>query len=78
LLKGNALYHKQNIEEVGQLVPLGGKIMTSGGVSRIKHFLAAKKHWTGDFTFAYQDESSLLGAAMLGQFYLVGRYDDDL
>ncbi len=70
LLKGNALYHKQHIEDVGQLVQLGDTIMTSGGVSRITHFLDAKKHWTGDFTLSYQDESSLLGAAMLGQFSL--------
>jgi sugar (pentulose or hexulose) kinase len=70
LLKGNALYHRQHLEEVGRLVSLGNQIMTSGGVSRIEHFLEAKKHWTGDFAFTYQDESSLLGAAMLGQFYL--------
>ena len=56
LLKGNALYHRGNIEEVGRMVPLGRTIMTSGGGSKIKHFLAAKKHWTGDF------ESGLSGS----------------
>jgi sugar (pentulose or hexulose) kinase len=77
LLKGNALYHKGNIEEVGQMVRLGRKIMTSGGASKIKYFLAAKKHWTGDFEMIYQDQSSLLGAAMLGQFYLTERYEGE-
>jgi sugar (pentulose or hexulose) kinase len=74
LLKGNALYHRGNIEEVGHMVPLGRQIMTSGGASKIKHFLAAKKHWTGEFEITYQDQCSLLGAAMLGQFYIMGRY----
>lgn len=77
LLKGNALYHRGNIEEVGRMVPLGRTIMTSGGASKIKNFLAAKKHWTGDFELVYQDQSSLLGAAMLGQFYITGRYEDE-
>jgi sugar (pentulose or hexulose) kinase len=77
LLKGNALYHRGNIEEVGRLVPLGHRIMTSGGASKIENFLAAKKHWTGDFELTYQDQSSLLGAAMLGQFHITGRYEDE-
>ena len=74
LIKGNAMYHKQHIEEVSRLVRLGGRVMTSGGVSKIRHYLEAKKRWTGDFEFLFQDQSSLLGAAMLGQFYLTGRY----
>jgi hypothetical protein len=76
LLKGNALYHRGNIQEVGRMVPLGRKIMTSGGASKIKNFLAAKKHWTGDFELTYQDQCSLLGAAMLGQFHITGRYEE--
>ena len=77
LLKGNALYHRGNIEEVGGMVSLGRKIMTSGGASKIGNFLAAKKHWTGDFELAYQDQCSLLGAAMLGQYHITGRYEDE-
>jgi sugar (pentulose or hexulose) kinase len=77
LLKGNALYHRGNIEEVGRMVPLGNRIMTSGGASKIEGFLDAKKHWTGDFEMRYQDQSSLLGSAMLGQFYLTGRYEQE-
>jgi hypothetical protein len=43
--------------------------MTTGGGAKIRGFLEAKKRWTGDLEFRYQDQSSLLGAAMLGQFY---------
>lgn len=74
LLKGIALYHKGHIEEVSHLVELGDKVMCSGGASRIENFLEAKRYWTGDFEFLFQDESSLLGAAMLGQFFLTGEY----
>ena len=76
LLKGNALYQKGHIDEVASMIPVGNKVMTSGGVSKIEHFLETKKHWTGDYEMLYQEESSLLGAAMLGQFYLTGKYAD--
>jgi xylulokinase len=74
LVKGNARYHGEHIEEVAGLVKLGTKVMTSGGASKIKHFLEIKKRWSGDFEYLFQDQSSLLGAAMLGQFYLEGTY----
>jgi len=35
----------------------------------------AKKRWMGDLEYGYQEQSSLLGAAMLGQFWLSGQYD---
>ena len=47
---------------------LGRKVMTTGGGAKIRGYLQAKKRWTGDFEYEYQDQSSLLGAAMLGQF----------
>jgi hypothetical protein len=34
--------------------------------------LAARRRWTGDFEYVFQDQSSLLGAAMLGQIYQDG------
>lgn len=75
LIKGNALYHGQHLAQVAKLVKLGNKIMTSGGTGGIAHFLEAEKRWVGDFEFLFQDQSSLLGAAMLGQFYLNGKYN---
>ena len=69
LLKGNAIYQGHHLREVASLVRLSGKAMVTGGGARIGGFLEAKKRWTGDFEYQYQDQSSLLGAAMLGQFY---------
>lgn len=74
LIKGNTRYHGQHLAQVAKMVKLGDKIMASGGVGKIEHFLEAEKCWIGDFEFLYQDQSSLLGAAMLGQFYLNGVY----
>ena len=34
--------------------------------------LEARRRWTGDFEYVYQDQSSMVGAAMLGQMYLSG------
>jgi len=75
LIKGNAVYHGQHLREVAGLVKLGNKVMTTGGGVKIKGFLEAKKRWTGDFEYQFQDQSSLLGAAMLGHFYQTRKYD---
>jgi len=69
LLKGNAIYQGHHLREVASLVRLSGKVMVTGGGAKIGGFLQVKKRWTGDFEYQYQDQSSLLGAAMLGQFY---------
>jgi len=69
LIKGNAVYHREHLKEVAGLVKLGQIVMTTGGAAKIRGFLQAKKRWTGDFEYKYQDQSSLLGAAILGQFY---------
>jgi sugar (pentulose or hexulose) kinase len=74
LLKGNALYQGHHLREVASLVRLSGKAMVTGGGARIGGFLEVKKRWTGDFKYQYQDQSSLMGAAMLGQFYQKGTY----
>jgi hypothetical protein len=74
LIKGNAVYHREHLKEVAGLVKLGRIVMTTGGAAKIRGFLQAKKHWTGDFEYKYQDQSSLLGAAMLGQFYQTKQY----
>ena len=44
--------------------------MASGGGSSLRHMLAARARWTGDFEYQFQAQSSLVGAAMLGQAYL--------
>lgn len=72
LIRGNALYHGGHLREVGRLIRLGRKVTTTGGGAKIPGFIEAKRRWTGDFDYVYQDESSLLGAAMLGRFYQTG------
>jgi activator of 2-hydroxyglutaryl-CoA dehydratase len=74
LIRGNAIYHREHLKEVAGLVKISKIVMTTGGGAKIRGFLEAKKRWTGDFEFRYQDQSSLLGAAMLGQFYQNGKY----
>jgi len=74
MIKGNAVYHGEHLKEVAKLVELGRTVMTTGGGAKIRGFLEVKKRWTGDFEYRYQDQSSLLGAAMLGQFYQTRKY----
>jgi len=74
LIKGNALYHREHLREVAGLVKISKIVMTTGGGAKIRGFLQAKRHWSGDFEYKYQDQSSLLGAAMLGQFYQTKQY----
>jgi xylulokinase len=76
LIRGNAMYLGGHLKEVAREMQLGRKVMTTGGGANIKGFLEVKKRWTGDFEYEYRDESSLDGAAMLGQFYFTGRYAD--
>ena len=70
LIRGNAIYHGRHLAEVGAMVQLGRKVATTGGGARLPGYTAAKKRWTGEFEYEYQDQSSLLGAAMLGRDYL--------
>ncbi len=74
MIKGNAVYHGEHLKEVAKFVKLGRTVMTTGGGAKIRGFSEVKKRWTGDFEYLYQDQSSLLGAAMLGQFYQTGEY----
>lgn len=72
LIRGNALYHGEHLKTVGALVKLGRKVTTTGGGAKIPGYHEAKKRWTGDFEYEYQDQSSLLGAAMLGRLHQRG------
>jgi sugar (pentulose or hexulose) kinase len=69
LIRGNATYHGEHLREVGQMVKLGRKVITTGGGAKIRGYLEVKKRWTGDFDYEYQHQSALLGAALLGQIY---------
>lgn len=71
LIRGNLSYQARHIEEVSNFLKLNRKVKTTGGEAKIRGFLKAKKRWMGDFDYEFHDQSSLLGAAMLGQHYLM-------
>ena len=52
---------------------LGHRVGISGGVAGVRGMLEARRRWTGAFEYIYQDQSSMLGAAMLGQIFQSGR-----
>ena len=73
LIRGNAAYLGAHLERVGELVSLGHRVGISGGGARVRGMLEARRRWTGPFEYVYQDQSSMLGAAMLGQLFRSGR-----
>jgi xylulokinase len=72
LVRGNLRYLGEHLEQVSRLVPMSRSVGISGGAARIDGMLDARRRWTGDFDYSYQDQSSMLGAAMLGQIYQDG------
>jgi len=67
IVRGNATYLGRHLEDMAQLVPIGRRVGISGGAARISGMLDARRRWTGEYDYLFQDQSSLLGAAMLGQ-----------
>jgi sugar (pentulose or hexulose) kinase len=75
VVRGNFRYLGENLTEVGRLVRLGRRVGVSGGGSAVRGILEARRRWTGDFDYVYHDQSSMLGAAMLGRIHLTGRIE---
>lgn len=76
LIRGNAAYLGAHLKAVARLVSLGRTVGISGGGAMVRGMLDARRRWTGAFEYVYQDQSSLLGAAMLGQIYQSGQLPD--
>lgn len=72
VIRGNMQYLGEHLRQVGRLVALSRRVGISGGGADIRGMLAARRRWTGDFEYVFQDQSSMLGAAMLGQMYQTG------
>jgi sugar (pentulose or hexulose) kinase len=72
LVRGNARYFGRHLREVAHRVPLGRRALLSGGGAKVGGMREARRRWTGDFEYAFQDQSSLLGSAMLGRLHLLG------
>ena len=67
LIRGNATYLGEHLRDVAELVRIGHRVGISGGGARIRGMLNTRRRWTGDYEYVFQDQSSLLGAAILGQ-----------
>jgi len=72
IIRGNARYLGEHLATVAKLVRVGDRVGISGGAARIRGTLQARRRWTADLEYVFQDQSSLLGAAMLGQIYESG------
>jgi sugar (pentulose or hexulose) kinase len=70
LIKGNLTYEANHIKEISKLVQINPKVRISGGAAQIEGFIEAKRRWVGDYQYEYKDQSSLYGAAIIGQKYL--------
>lgn len=73
LVRGNATYLGEHLKDVAKLVRIGRRVGISGGGARIRGMLEARRRWTGEYEYVFQDQSSLLGAAILGQISQSGR-----
>ena len=73
LIRGNAMYLGEHLRDVAELVHIGRRVGISGGGARIPGMLEARRRWTGEYEYVFQDQSSLLGAAILGQISQSGR-----
>jgi xylulokinase len=73
LIRGNATYLGEHLRDVAELVHIGRRVGISGGGARMRGMLQARRRWTGEYEYVFQDQSSLLGAAILGQISQSGR-----
>lgn len=69
LVRGLCDYQRRHLLEIGEAVSLDSEIIVSGGLISAA-LIRAKKRWMLDCTYLSEAESSMRGAAMLGQKYL--------
>ena len=69
LVKGLCEYQREHLKEVAIDVPLSDKIYITGGAAS-PEVIRAKREWMRDCEYAYHDQSSMKGAAMLGELFL--------
>jgi sugar (pentulose or hexulose) kinase len=73
LVRGNLRYLGEHLRDLDGRVPIGREAGLSGGASAVTGMLEARRRWTGPFDYVLQAQSSLVGAAMLGQMHLTGQ-----
>jgi sugar (pentulose or hexulose) kinase len=69
MVKGLCEYQREHLKEISLEMSLKDVILVSGGAVN-PSLLRAKKRWMRDCAYTFETESSLKGAAMLGQRYL--------
>lgn len=69
LVRGLCEYQRENLKEVSLEMPLKDEILVSGGAVN-DALIRAKTKWMRNCSYRFETESSLKGAALLGQKYL--------
>jgi xylulokinase len=69
LVRGLYEYQRENLKEVAIEMPLADEILVSGGAVN-EALIRAKTRWMRNCSYRFETESSLKGAALLGQKYL--------
>jgi sugar (pentulose or hexulose) kinase len=69
IVRGLCEYQKAHLDEVGKNVPLKNVLHITGGATN-PALIRAKSKWMRDCEYVYDEQSSMKGAAMLGQKYV--------
>ena len=69
IVRGLCEYQKAHLEEIGKNVTLQNVIHVTGGATN-PALMRAKSKWMRDCEYVHNEQSSMKGAAMLGQKYL--------
>ncbi|MHC4242442.1 MAG: FGGY-family carbohydrate kinase [Planctomycetota bacterium] len=70
IVRGLCEYQKAHLEEIEKKIPLKDIIHVTGGATS-PALMQAKSKWMRDSEYIHNEQSSMKGAAMLGQKYLV-------
>lgn len=69
MVRGLCEYQRKHLKDISAKIPLKGKILVSGGAVN-PALIRAKTKWMRNCDYTFETESSLKGAAILGQKYL--------
>ena len=73
LVRGLCEYQRENLDQISLEMPLKEEILISGGAVN-PALIRAKTKWMKNCNYVFEIESSLKGAALLGQKYLERNY----
>ncbi|MDD4591128.1 MAG: FGGY family carbohydrate kinase [Parabacteroides sp.] len=69
ILKGNNLYLASHLAEITKVVQCTDRIKITGRAAKIPNMEKAMRKWIGEYHYTYIEQSSLHGAAKLGEIY---------